>query len=94
LPYNMASATLTIESNDRWRHCHLMYVDQHWLVKTSIRWPLNYKKIIQQDCSSQFSQLRSEPKPFLQNNDLFTKFVNIISIAPGVACTCEYEFPS
>jgi len=25
LPYNMASATLTIESNSKWCHCHLMY---------------------------------------------------------------------
>ena len=35
LPYNMASATLTIESNSKWRHCHLMYLPM--MTKASLR---------------------------------------------------------
>jgi len=33
LPYNMASSTLTADSNRKWRHCHLMYFQ--WLHSTS-----------------------------------------------------------
>ena len=29
--YNMALATLTIESNSKWCHCHLMYIPQRYI---------------------------------------------------------------